>query len=408
MADHSRPTSREFCSSFGFGSVCKVCKSFVSILSPKKTHHKDQKPNILQDHHHKVSVKKSSVDEAIDDVEEFRYNHSDQGQKGSGLNNKHQSNEHYYYTSSPISSPPGSRNTSPSRLSRTISRIFRTTSVKNHNFVHFNNGNSGCGGGSDSTGPAFTSTLSCNASRTHDSHVDMTTHAAPKSFSRSVSLRNGGGETSAASTTLPASFSRDASRRSSNPIMFSNSTGLVKPPPTEETVECTLEELCFGCVKKMKVTRDTITDNGLMEEEEVLTIKVKPGWTKGTKITFEGKGNERLGTSPADVIFVIAEKQHPLFKREGGDLELAVEIPLVKALTGCTISIPLLGGEKMSLTIDDIICPGYEKIIAGQGMPKPKEQGNRGNLIVTFLVAFPAELTQEQRSDVFRILEDSC
>ncbi|PHU14589.1 hypothetical protein BC332_15794 [Capsicum chinense] len=190
--------------------------------------------------------------------------------------------------------------------------------------------------------------------------------------------------------------------------MFSNSSGLVKPPPTEETLECTLDELCFGCVKKMKVTRVANTDNGLTEEEEELTINLKPGWTKGTKITFEGKGNERPGISPADVIFVIAEKRHPIFRRDGNNLELAVEIPLVKALTGCTISINLLGGEKMSLTVDDIICPGYEKIIAGQGMPKSKENGNRGNLIVTFLVAFPTELTEEQRSDVVTILQDCC
>ncbi|XP_009593286.1 uncharacterized protein [Nicotiana tomentosiformis] len=415
MADHSRATSHEFCSSFGFGSVCKVCKSFVSrfspdrILSPKnktqQPHNKDQKPksNILPDH--KVSIKKSSFDETINDVEELRYNHNEGVPKGGGLNNNHRNNEHYYYTSSPISSPPGSRNTSPSRLSRTISRIFRTTSGKHHNFVPSSNVSGGGGGGSGS-GPALACTLSRNASRTHD-RVDST-HSVPKSFLRSASLQNRSEAPAAASTALPASFSRNASRRSSTPIMFSSSTGLVKPPPMEETLECTLEELCFGCVKKMKVTRDTVTDIRLTEEEEVLTIKVKPGWTKGTKITFEGKGNERPGTSPADVIFVIAEKRHPLFRREGDNLELAVEIPLVKALTGCTISIPLLGGEKMSLTIDDIIYPGYEKIIAGQGMAKPKEQGNRGNLIITFLVAFPTELTEEQRSDVVRILEDSC
>ncbi|XP_016453111.1 uncharacterized protein LOC107777571 [Nicotiana tabacum] len=408
MADHSRATSHEFCSSFGFGSVCKVCKSFVSrfspdrILSPKnktqQPHNKDQKPksNILQDH--KVSIKKSSVDETVIDVEDLRYNHNDQVPPGAVHNNNHRSNGHYYYTSSPISSPPGSRSTSPSRLSRTISRIFRTTSGKHHNFVPSSN----VGGGS---GPALASTLSRNASRTHD-RVDST-HAVPKSFSRSASLRNRSEAPPAASTALPASFSRNASRRSSTPIMFSSSTGLVKPPPMEETLECTLEELCFGCVKKMKVTRDAVTDIGLTEEEEVLTIKVKPGWTKGTKITFEGKGDERPGTSPADVIFVIAEKRHLLFRREGDNLELAVEIPLVKALTGCTISIPLLCGEKMSLTIDDIIYPGYERIIAGQGMAKPKQQGNRGNLIITFLVAFPTELTEEQKSDVVRILEDS-
>ena len=145
-----------------------------------------------------------------------------------------------------------------------------------------------------------------------------------------------------------------------------------------------------------------------MVEEEMLTIKVKPGWTKGTKITFEGSGNEETGTYPADIIFVIVEKKHSLFRREGDDLEMTVEVPLVKALTGCTLSVPLLGGEKMSLKIDDIIEPGYEKVIAGQGMPKPKEHGNRGNLVVKFQVQFPTELTDDQRARAFSILQGSC
>ena len=84
-------------------------------------------------------------------------------------------------------------------------------------------------------------------------------------------------------------------------------------------------------------------------------------------------GNEMPGTCPADVIFVISEKRHPLFRREGDDLEITVEIPLVNALTGCDISIPLIGGESMILTIDEIIYPGFEKIIKGQGMPNIKE-----------------------------------
>ncbi|KAL5844016.1 hypothetical protein ACOSQ4_009974 [Xanthoceras sorbifolium] len=205
-----------------------------------------------------------------------------------------------------------------------------------------------------------------------------------------------------------ASLSRDASRRSSTPIMFSNSMGMVKPPPIEKKLECTLEELCFGCTKKIKITRDAITNSGeIIQEEELLTIKVKPGWKKGTKITFEGMGNEVPGAFPADITFVIAEKRHPLYRREGDDLELAVEIPLVKALTGCTISVPLLGGERMSLTIDNIIHPGEEKIIPGQGMPT-KLQGKRGDLKLLFLIQFPKQLTDEQRSDVLSILEDSA
>ncbi|XVE60303.1 hypothetical protein DITRI_Ditri05aG0118000 [Diplodiscus trichospermus] len=208
---------------------------------------------------------------------------------------------------------------------------------------------------------------------------------------------------------FPETLSRSSSHLNGNPIMFSNSTGMVKPPPIERQLECTLEELCYGCMKKVKITRDVLTDSGqIVQDEEILSIQVKPGWKKGTKITFEGKGNERPGCYAADVTFVIAEKRHNLFRREGDDLELAIEIPLVKALTGCTLPIPLLGGEKTKMKIDEIIRPGYQKIITGQGMPNTKEQGSRGNLKVLFLIKFPTELTDEQRAAAISNLGDSC
>lgn len=145
----------------------------------------------------------------------------------------------------------------------------------------------------------------------------------------------------------------------------------------------------------------------MVEEQELLCIKVKPGWRKGTKITFEGIGDERPGMLPADVIFSIVEEEHPLFKREGNDLVLSLGVSLVDALTGCLLSIPLLGGENMNCWIDDIIYPGYEKIIAGQGMPIPHENGKRGDLRIRFQVEFPTKLSEKQRSDLFSLLQDA-
>ncbi|KAL2231426.1 flocculation protein FLO11-like [Sesamum indicum] len=215
---------------------------------------------------------------------------------------------------------------------------------------------------------------------------------------------SGGSTPSKEQTSLP----KVASSISTTPIFFSQSMVRKKPKPIEKKLECTLEELCLGCVKKINITRDAISSSGLIvQEEEMLSIKVNPGWTKGTKIMVEGKGDERPGTLPADIIFNIEEKIHPMFQREGDDLELGVEVPLVQALTGCTISVPLLGGGEIPLSIDDIIYPGYEKIIPGQGMPKSKEEGRRGDLRLKFLVGFPDELSDEQRSEVVSILECS-
>ncbi|KAM7252987.1 hypothetical protein ACFE04_025605 [Oxalis oulophora] len=272
----------------------------------------------------------------------------------------------------------------------------------------------------------FPSPLSRTTSQTRsksrrDSHDDQngsSSETLPRSTSRkgpvpilfSESLsRNASRKSGPIPIVHSGPLSRNASRRGPTPIFFSNSTGtVIKPPAVEGTLECTLEELCFGCKKKIKITRDVITDNGqLIEEDDLLSINVKPGWKKGTKITFEGMGHESLGNQFGDVNIVIAEKKHPLFTREGDDLELAVEIPLVKALTGCTISIPLLGGEKMSLTIDDLVKPGDKKVIPGQGMPYSKEQGKRGDLKVLFLIEFPTELTEEKRREIVSILADA-
>ncbi|XP_058099714.1 uncharacterized protein LOC131244070 [Magnolia sinica] len=210
-------------------------------------------------------------------------------------------------------------------------------------------------------------------------------------------------------TSRTPSLFRSTSTRAGDPIMFSYSTVRRKPPPVEKTLECTLEDLLHGCVKKIMLTREVLADNGIMvQEEELLRIKVKPGWKEGTKITFEGIGDERPGMLPADVIFSISEIQHPLFKREGNDLVLTLQIPLVKALTGCTLSIPLPGGDKMSCSFNEIIYPGYEKIVAGHGMPIAKEHGLRGDLRIIFDVEFPKKLSEKRRRDVFRILQDGA
>lgn len=58
------------------------------------------------------------------------------------------------------------------------------------------------------------------------------------------------------------SLSSNLNRRSTTPIIFSQTTVRRKPPVVEKNLQFTLEELCFGCVKKIKVTRDAIKHPG--------------------------------------------------------------------------------------------------------------------------------------------------
>ncbi|XP_048443304.1 putative protein TPRXL [Pyrus x bretschneideri] len=62
----------------------------------------------------------------------------------------------------------------------------------------------------------------------------------------------------------PESLSRSVSKRSTTPIVFSRTTARKKPRPIEKKLAFTLEELCHGCVKKIKITRDVINNTGFV------------------------------------------------------------------------------------------------------------------------------------------------
>eukprot|EP00198_Chlamydomonas_reinhardtii_P013276 XP_001702613.1 DnaJ-like protein [Chlamydomonas reinhardtii] len=160
------------------------------------------------------------------------------------------------------------------------------------------------------------------------------------------------------------------------------------------------QELYAGTTKKMKINRKV---KG-RPQEEILEIAVRPGWKKGTKITFQEKGDEDQGIIPADIVFVIDEKPHPRFRREGNDLYFTAVVSLADALCGTTLQIPHLDGTTIDLPIRDVIRPGESKVLRGKGMPVTKEPGAFGNMVLKFDVKFPRELSDATKQQLRAIL----
>lgn len=152
-------------------------------------------------------------------------------------------------------------------------------------------------------------------------------------------------------------------------------------------------------------------------ESEILWIEVKPGWKKGTKITFPGKGNQQWNQLPADLVFVVDEKPHDVYRRDGNDLVAEVRVTLAEALGGTLVVLATLDGRELAVDVgsaeageddDDaapVVCPGYELVVPMEGMPIAREPGRRGSLRIRFDVTFPERLTREQRAQIKRILE---
>lgn len=103
----------------------------------------------------------------------------------------------------------------------------------------------------------------------------------------------------------------------------------IQDPPIEHDLYVSLEDITKGCTKKMKISRKVLQPDGTTKKEDkVLTINIKPGWKAGTKITFQREGDQGRNKIPADIVFIIRDKPHPYFKREGSDIRYTAKVSL--------------------------------------------------------------------------------
>ncbi|CAN4076587.1 unnamed protein product [Withania somnifera] len=142
------------------------------------------------------------------------------------------------------------------------------------------------------------------------------------------------------------------------------------------------------------------------KEAEAQFKQISEAYEKGTKITFPDKGKEKLNQLPADLVFVIDEKPHDIYKRDGNDLIRNYKVTLSEALGGTTVNLTTLDGRALAIPVNEIVRPGYELVVAKEGMPITKEPGNRGDLKIKFEVEFPTRLTTEQRATLKRTIEE--
>lgn len=174
----------------------------------------------------------------------------------------------------------------------------------------------------------------------------------------------------------------------------------------EKPLSLTLEELYKGTMKKMKIKRKTFEDGtGKRKlEDKILEVNVKPGWKAGTKITFREVGDQEEG-GVQDLQFIVTEKPHDRFRREGDDLICPIELDLKEALTGWRRTIATIDGKQVLVSGGGPTAPGFRETFPHQGMPKSKSKtGERGDMIVEVKVKFPSSLTLAQKSHLKDVL----
>ena len=179
---------------------------------------------------------------------------------------------------------------------------------------------------------------------------------------------------------------------------------LPKDPPITHDLKVDLGDLYRGVTKRVKVTRQRIGLSTIASaEEKTLEIPLKPWWKEGTKITFEGEGDQHPGRQAADIVFVLKIKAHDVFSMVGGTLQANVPVSLRRALSGGRLSFVDLGGRKLEIALTPPVQPGSSKTLSGYGMPA--KGGGQGDLQVVFDVRIP-NLPPETKSSICDLLPE--
>ncbi|OTB07856.1 hypothetical protein M426DRAFT_71592 [Hypoxylon sp. CI-4A] len=188
---------------------------------------------------------------------------------------------------------------------------------------------------------------------------------------------------------------------------FSSGVGRETTPDVttvERALPLSLEELYNGVTKKMKIKRKTFDDTGKRTTtDQVLEVPIKPGLKKGSKIKFKGVGDQEEG-GKQDLHFIVEEKPHPLFVREGDDLVHTIELDLKEALTGWRRTVTTIDGKQLNVEKGGPTGPGTSDTYPGLGMPVSKKPGERGNFVIKYNVKFPTTLTAVQKQALREVL----
>ncbi len=124
---------------------------------------------------------------------------------------------------------------------------------------------------------------------------------------------------------------------------------------------------------------------------EPIVVRIPAGVREGSRIRLAGKGGP--GVPPGDLYLTVRLKPHPVFRLEGDDVHVTVDVPAPVAVVGGAVRVPTLDGP-VELTIPPRTQTGRRLRLRGKGWPR--RGGGRGDQYVTVRVVIPEHPSPEE------------
>ncbi|GIV41725.1 MAG: chaperone protein DnaJ [Vicingaceae bacterium] len=153
---------------------------------------------------------------------------------------------------------------------------------------------------------------------------------------------------------------------------------------------------CGGAGQSIKNKCKKCLGDGIVREEEIIEINIPAGVEEGMQLRLSGKGNAApRGGIPGDLIVVIEEIPHQLFKRDGQNILYDLTLNIADLILGTEIQIPVLTG-KVKIKIKPGTQPGEVFRLKGKGLPHPNTSST-GDFLVHINAYIPEKLNKEEK-----------
>ncbi len=137
----------------------------------------------------------------------------------------------------------------------------------------------------------------------------------------------------------------------------------------------------------------TITLNG-----KSMRLTIPAGIENGQTIKITGQGGAGANGGPNGDLFITFElTNHSTFKRDGNNLLLTIDLDFYLAILGGELMIDTFEGKKVKLKINAETQNGSKVKLKGKGFPIYKREKEFGDLLVTFNVKIPTNLSAEEK-----------
>lgn len=201
------------------------------------------------------------------------------------------------------------------------------------------------------------------------------------------------------------------SAQGSQPVTCTTCNGSGRVTRVQQTILGQMQTAseCPTCNGDGKIIKDKCSHcagEGIVREDEVITINIPAGVMEGMQLSMSGKGNAaRRGGVNGDLLVLVEEEPHPELIRDENDLIYNLLLTVPMATLGGSVEVPTVEG-KVKVTIAPGTQPGKVLRLRGKGLPSVNRYGT-GDLLVNVGVYIPENLSKDEKALMEKLANSS-